>query len=143
MNFFLLTEKRLCFTDFHARRFQIIARMTQSNLPRAFRDVVNKQPWRLWEGPLSLCISVRKHVHLTARNSDSLSKSLGLCSSLVVRKEACNYPLAESVWSSGSLAQQRRLDMFKRDTSQCKQNAQSTPAPIRGASGDFPVRKRF
>ena len=86
---------------------------------------VNKLPWRLQDGLLLLLYlrallrpPYRQFLQTGERNmANLLSKSLRLCSSLVVRKKKlATYPLAESVWRSGSLAQQRRLDMFKSGT---------------------------
>ena len=117
---FVVCRFRLCFTNFHARRLQIIARMTEGSLPRAFRDVC-QQTTLATSGrsivtlylPAHLRPPYRQFPQTSERNAANLlSKSLRLCSSLVARKKKlATYPLAESVWSSG-----RRLDMFKRDT---------------------------
>ena len=47
---------RLCFTIFHARRLQIMARMTEGSLPRSSAMFVNKLPWRLQESLSLLCL---------------------------------------------------------------------------------------
>ena len=48
---------RLCFFIFHARRLQIMARMTEGSLPQSSAMFVNKLPWRLQKG-LSYFVSV-------------------------------------------------------------------------------------